>query len=469
MITNGGPRAGIVTNRARGCPPTRRWAGDEARSAIAALRRAGSGRPARRGRARDHAHAVGRWLPPAPYFWLDNGSRVGRQQTRSSNRDIRLIVSDIGPPGDDPCFAGIVSDRLEDCGHHRVRVSTRAINPRWRHRVSGWRQFRGPGRPARSKAPMLASVGFDRPPIGGETALIDDLPESTLRAAARNAILQSHMVWHGVGHALQPGLLRSIAMVRSGKHANMIDLKHSGVVTVVDLGRICARKDRIGAVNTRARLEAAIEAGAVSRSGGRDPSDAADRITGPRLRRQAAQIQRGARADTCEPTVGTPDFASGRRAMPSWWSRRCRARQIGRRVVGPRGRARRCRCCWSPPVSPPAPAPASVSTRALCRTCGCLGGWWCRSPPDGARSPRRWPRNTASVPPGTTPCPTVRGDRPGRYARRCPSPDPDPTLDPERRGAGRRHHPHPARCSARKCGDPLRVSPFQLRPGTSRR
>ena len=50
---------------------------------------------------------------------------------------------------------------------------------------------------------------------------------------------------------------------------------------------------RLAPVNTRARLEAAVEAGAVSRTGGADLLDAYDLIADTRLEHQAAQVKAG--------------------------------------------------------------------------------------------------------------------------------------------------------------------------------
>ncbi len=61
-----------------------------------------------------------------------------------------------------------------------------------------------------------------------------------------------------------------MATIRSGEHKNHIDLKHNGVVPVVDLGRVYALIGRLTPANTRARLEAAEEAGVISASGARD-------------------------------------------------------------------------------------------------------------------------------------------------------------------------------------------------------
>ena len=97
------------------------------------------------------------------------------------------------------------------------------------------------------------------------------------------------MVSNSLKHHPPLGLFRGFATARSGEHKNTIDLKHAGVVPVVDLGRIYALTGQLTQTNTRARILAAIEARAVSPSGGRDLLDAYDMIADTRLAHQAAQ------------------------------------------------------------------------------------------------------------------------------------------------------------------------------------
>ena len=126
--------------------------------------------------------------------------------------------------------------------------------------------------------------------------------------AAINSIFVAHMVSNSLKHNPPLGLFRGFATVRSGEHKNTIDLKHNGVVPVVDLGRIYALKGQLPQANTRARIAAGIEAGAVSGSGGRDLLDAYDMIAEMRLDHQAAQIKRGEKPDNFMAPSHLSDF-----------------------------------------------------------------------------------------------------------------------------------------------------------------
>ena len=141
---------------------------------------------------------------------------------------------------------------------------------------------------------MLASVMFDLRPIGGDVSLFSGLQEEVLAASSKNSIFLTHMTSNALKHHPPLGLLRGLATIRSGEHRNTLDLKHNGVVPVTDLARIYAIKGQTQPVNTRARLDAAVEAGIISHSGGADLLDAYDFIATTRLKHQAAQIRDGA-------------------------------------------------------------------------------------------------------------------------------------------------------------------------------
>jgi CBS domain-containing protein len=173
-----------------------------------------------------------------------------------------------------------------------------ATATRWRQPLRVWRDYFAGWISAPSpEAQMLASVMFDLRPIGGTVALFTCLQAETLEAAAKNSIFVAHMISNSLKHQPPLGLIRSFATIRSGEHKDRIDLKHNGVVPVVDLGRVYALKGELAVANTRARLKAAEEAGIVSSSGGHSLIDAYDLVAETRLAHQARRVRAGERPD----------------------------------------------------------------------------------------------------------------------------------------------------------------------------
>ncbi|RVT83214.1 cyclic nucleotide-binding/CBS domain-containing protein [Rhodobacteraceae bacterium CCMM004] len=250
--------------------------------------------------------------PPVRYVWLACGSQGRQEQTGVSDQDNCMMIED-GASAEDLAyfepFAAFVSRGLDACGYVFCPGDMMATNPRWRQPVSVWREyFRGwianPGK----EAQMLASVMFDLRAIGGDTDLFDGVQADVLEMAAANSIFTAHMATNALTHATPLGLLRGFATIRSGEHRNTIDMKMNGVVPVVDLARMYALQKRLTPVNTRARLEAAIAAQAVSRSGGRALLDGYDLIAQTRLEHQAGRVKRGLPPDNYLPPAELSDF-----------------------------------------------------------------------------------------------------------------------------------------------------------------
>ncbi|MEM1288589.1 MAG: DUF294 nucleotidyltransferase-like domain-containing protein [Pseudomonadota bacterium] len=243
---------------------------------------------------------------PIPYLWLACGSQGRREQTGVSDQDNCLILhDDFLPEEHDPYFkelAQFVSDGLDEAGYFYCPGDMMATNPQWRQPVSVWRGYfeKWVSKPD-PMAQMLASVMFDLRAIAGEVSLFEGLQARTLELAKANSIFRAHMVANSLKHTPPLGVFRGFALIRSGEHKDTLDLKHNGVVPVVDLARVYALEGAVEQVNTRARLVASQEAGTVSKEGGRDLIDAFDLISTVRLRHQARQIRDGDKPDNFLP------------------------------------------------------------------------------------------------------------------------------------------------------------------------
>jgi CBS domain-containing protein len=250
--------------------------------------------------------------PPVPYLWLACGSQGRQEQTGVSDQDNCLMIDDRMTPADLPYFqalARIVSDGLNACGYVYCPGDMMATNPQWCQPMRVWRDyFRKWVSTPDPMAQMLASVMFDLRPIGGKASLFKVLQHETLEMASKNSIFVAHMISNSLKHTPPLGLLRGFATIRSGDHKNHIDMKHNGVVPVVDLGRIYALIGQLEPANTRARLEAAEAAGVISQSGARDLIEAYDLIAQTRLENQARLVRSGRKPDNFLAPSDMSDF-----------------------------------------------------------------------------------------------------------------------------------------------------------------
>jgi CBS domain-containing protein len=250
--------------------------------------------------------------PPVPYLWLACGSQGRQEQTGVSDQDNCLILDDAVTEDDMAYFTQLakhVSDGLDTCGYFYCPGDMMATNPRWCQPLHVWRDyFKGWIAKPNPEAQMLASVMFDLRPIGGSFELFADLQADTLNAANANSIFVAHMISNSLKHTPPLGLLRGFATIRSGEHRNTLDLKHNGVVPVVDLARIYSLQGKLPEANTRARLKAAEGAGVLSPSGARDLLDAYDLIAETRLEHQVALVKSGEKPDNYLPPTNLSDF-----------------------------------------------------------------------------------------------------------------------------------------------------------------
>ncbi|WP_269580798.1 DUF294 nucleotidyltransferase-like domain-containing protein [Roseibium sp. Sym1] len=251
--------------------------------------------------------------PPVPYLWLACGSQGRQEQTGVSDQDNCLFLDDEVRPEDRTGYfadlARFVSDGLNTCGYVYCPGEMMATNPRWCQPVAVWKSyFDGWIAKPNPEAQMLSSVMFDLRPIGGDKSLFQDLQGETLKAASENSIFVAHMISNSLKHTPPLNLLRGLATIRSGENKNTLDLKHNGVVPVVDLARIYALRGQIGEVNTRARLEEARERGQLSLSGAGDLLDAYDLIAETRLLHQANLVKHGSAPDNFLQPSSLSDF-----------------------------------------------------------------------------------------------------------------------------------------------------------------
>ncbi len=244
--------------------------------------------------------------PPVPYLWLACGSQGRREQTGTSDQDNCIILDEsYDETAHGAYFATLakrVSDGLDACGYVYCPGEMMATNPKWRVKASRWRRyFQGWIEEPDPMAQMLSSVMFDLRPINGETSLFSGLQRRTLEAARKNSIFRAHMIANSLKHVPPLSLFQGFALIRSGEHRDTLDLKLNGVVPIVDLARVYALDGAIEAVNTRERLLAARQAGALSEHAAADLVDAFDLISRIRLEHQARQVREGKKPDNFLP------------------------------------------------------------------------------------------------------------------------------------------------------------------------
>ena len=239
-------------------------------------------------------------LGPAPidYVWVAAGSQARNEQTAKSDQDNCMVLDDSFDEAAHGAYfkalAQFVCDGLDACGYIYCPGEMMAMTDTWRQPRQRWAEYfaRWTSQPD-PKSLMLTCVFFDMRAIHGNTRLLDGLRSDVLRRTQGNSLFLAHMVGNALTHTPPLGMFKAISPIRSGEHKGKIDLKHTGVVPIVDLARVYALAGGDTAVNTHDRLMSAAMGGAISEQSARDLRDALEFLAFTRIQHQARQITRG--------------------------------------------------------------------------------------------------------------------------------------------------------------------------------
>ncbi|MDD3785669.1 MAG: putative nucleotidyltransferase substrate binding domain-containing protein, partial [Hydrogenophaga sp.] len=191
-----------------------------------------------------------------------------------------------------------VCDGLDACGYVHCPGEMMAMTDQWRQPRRKWAEYfsRWTGEPE-PKSLMLTCVFFDLRAIHGQASLLEELRRDVLQQTRGNTIFLAHMVGNALNHQPPLGVFKGLSTIRTGEHKGKIDLKHSGIVPIVDLARIYALAGGDAAVNTHDRLLGAAAGGAISEDSARDLRDALEFLASTRIQHQARQIAAGSAPD----------------------------------------------------------------------------------------------------------------------------------------------------------------------------
>ncbi|MFM6985040.1 MAG: putative nucleotidyltransferase substrate binding domain-containing protein [Hydrogenophaga sp.] len=240
--------------------------------------------------------------PPVDYVWVAAGSQARSEQTAKSDQDNCMVLDDAYDETLHGAYfkalAGFVCDGLDACGYVYCPGEMMAMTDQWRQPRRRWAEyFRQWTSVPDPKALMLTCVFFDLRAIHGQARLLDDLRREVLQATRGNTLFLAHMTGNALQHQPPLGLFKGITTIRSGEHKGTVDLKHTGVVPIVDLARIYALAAGDVAVNTHDRLLGAAAGDAISEQSARDLRDALEFLAFMRIQHQARQMATGVKPD----------------------------------------------------------------------------------------------------------------------------------------------------------------------------
>lgn len=251
--------------------------------------------------------------PPVPYAWMAFGSQARFEQTAHSDQDNALLLANEADlDAHDDYFrrlANFVCDGLDACGFDRCPGEVMATTERWRQPLAAWKHtFRSWIDEPTPAALMHATIFFDLRHVHGDATLTQALQSFILNQTPNNTIFLACLATNALEATPPLGFFRQFVLTEHGGQKDTLDLKHQGIVPIVDIARIHALAHGLPAVNTQERLRKGVDAGGLNADDAADLRDAHAFIARVRLEHQAAQVRRNEEPDNFVAPDALSDF-----------------------------------------------------------------------------------------------------------------------------------------------------------------
>jgi CBS domain-containing protein len=241
----------------------------------------------------------------AEFAWLALGSQARREALPSSDVDSAIVWFDAPDGNGDETqtraalleLAREVIAGMRACG---LRMDENGVNAdaapfvrslsSWQEAAQSWMTD-----PTQEKALILTSVIVDNRPVWGVhtgTPVAD-----TFRLAASYPRLLRMLARFALSHRPPTRRFRGLVVEHGGEHPGTLDLKHGGLIPILDLARWGAMAAGVTSATTPERLRAAGEAGTLAPEDTHTLRDAFELINNLRLEHQVAQLRAGRQPD----------------------------------------------------------------------------------------------------------------------------------------------------------------------------
>jgi CBS domain-containing protein len=246
---------------------------------------------------------------PVPFTWFALGSLARREAVPSSDVDSALAWAGddeavghgqrpAGPGEGDGAagygrrLAGAVNDGLRACGLPPDAQGANAASPLFARSLTSWQVLERSlsEDPTQDKALIMASLITDSRPVfstgplpgGGLWQVSPDHPD-----------LRRLLAQFALSFRPPTGFWREFVVEHSGERRGQLDLKHGGLIPIVDLARWAGMGAGVTSGSTMDRLRAAEAAGTLAGPEARTLMEAFGFISSLRLDHQVEQLRRG--------------------------------------------------------------------------------------------------------------------------------------------------------------------------------
>jgi len=234
--------------------------------------------------------------PPVPFTWYALGSLARREAVPSSDVDSALAWD--GESSEAAGYVGrvtrAVDEGLRTCGVSPDAHGASAANPIFaRSRASWHRAAQSYSEdPTQEKALILVSVLTDSRPVWSSAGTaVGGLWEA--RPYPDRAGLLRMLARFALSFRPPTGFLRDFVVEHSGERRGQLDIKHGGLIPIVDLARWAGMAAGLASAPTLERLRTAEAAGTMESAEAQTLMEAFGFISSLRLDHQIEQLRRG--------------------------------------------------------------------------------------------------------------------------------------------------------------------------------
>ena len=244
--------------------------------------------------------------PAAPFTWFALGSQARREAVPSSDVDSALAWQDTDGQDAEVAeymarVAGTVQDGLRACGLRPDPNGTNAANPLFARSLADWRAAaaRLAKDPTQEKALILVSILTDSRPVWDSSRLGVPVADALweVRGQLSQSDLQRLLARFALSFRPPTGFWRDFVVEHSGERRGQLDLKHGGLIPIVDLARWAGMDAGVTSASTPERLRAAEAAGTLDSAEASTLLEAFGFIFSLRLDHQVEQMHQGEAPD----------------------------------------------------------------------------------------------------------------------------------------------------------------------------
>lgn len=236
--------------------------------------------------------------PPADFAWMTLGSHGRREPVPSSDVDSGMAWSDGDEAGgymhalaeEVAACVEVVGWRLDPHGVTATGAFSASSIDDWRSAIRTWL-----ARPSDNRVLIATSILLDGRVIYGAEHDLDVKP--LLFETGDRDTLMRWMLRLALASKPPTGFLRDIVVENSGEHRGTFDIKHGGLMPVVDLARYAALHAGIDLTSTVGRLRATAGEDVLTATQARILEDAFALFSSLRLQHQVEQLEAGVEPD----------------------------------------------------------------------------------------------------------------------------------------------------------------------------